>query len=200
VTVGVVLLAAGGSSRLGRPKQLVLHQGKTLMRRAAEAAVAAECGPVVVVLGAQREAVASELAGLPVRIVEHPEWSAGPGGSLVAGVRALTAGDAAAGGAAPAVDAVLVMLCDQLRVDSSHLRALVEAWRRTGAAVVASAYEETRGVPALFSRAVFPELGALGPEQGARGVIAREPSRVMEVPLPGGGEDVDTAADLARLR
>jgi len=200
VTVGVVLLAAGGSSRLGRPKQLVLHQGKTLMRRAAEAAVAAECGPVVVVLGAQREAVASELTGLPVRIVEHPEWSAGPGGSLVAGVRALTAGDAAAGGAAPAVDAVLVMLCDQLRVDSAHLRALVEAWRRTGAAVVASAYEETRGVPALFSRAVFPELGALGPEQGARGVIAREPSRVMEVPLPGGSEDVDTAADLARLR
>jgi len=196
VTVGVVLLAAGGSSRLGRPKQLVLHQGKTLMRRAAEAAVAAECGPVVVVLGAQREAVASELTGLPVRLVEHPEWSAGPGGSLVAGVRALTAGDAAA----PAVDAVLVMLCDQLRVDSAHLRALVEAWRRTGAAVVASAYEETRGVPALFSRAVFPELGALGPEQGARGVIAREPSRVMEVPLPGGGEDVDTAADLARLR
>ena len=196
MTVGVVLLAAGGSSRLGRPKQLVLHQGKTLMRRAAEAAVAAECGPVVVVLGAQREAVASELTGLPVRLVEHPEWSAGPGGSLVAGVRALTAGDAAA----PAVDAVLVMLCDQLRVDSAHLRALVEAWRRTGAAVVASAYEETRGVPALFSRAVFPELGALGPEQGARGVIAREPSRVMEVPLPGGGEDVDTAADLARLR
>nr|WP_225937393.1 nucleotidyltransferase family protein [Myxococcus sp. RHSTA-1-4] len=186
-------MAAGGSSRLGRPKQLVLHQGRTLVRRAAESALAVECGPVVVVLGAHREAVASELAGLPVRTVEHADWAAGPGGSLVAGVRALT-------GAVPSVEAVLVMLCDQLRVDSSHLRALVETWRRTGAAVVASSYEETRGVPALFSRAVLPELEALGPEQGARGVIAREPSRVAEVPLPGGGEDVDTVADLARLR
>ncbi len=192
MTVGVVLLAAGGSSRLGRPKQLVLHHGKTLVRRAAETAHAAECGPVVVVLGAHREAVASEMVGLPVRTVEHPEWAAGPGGSLVAGVRVLTSDTS--------VDAVLVMLCDQLRVDAAHLRALVETWRRTGVPVVASAYEETRGVPALFSREVFSELEALMPEQGARGVIAREPSRVTEVPLPGGGEDVDTAADLARLK
>lgn len=192
MTVGVVLLAAGGSSRLGRPKQLVLHQGKSLVRRAAEVALSAECGPVVVVLGAHPEAVGSELAGLPVRTVRHADWAAGPGGSLVAGVRAL-AGESD-------VDAVLVMLCDQLRVDSAHLRALVDTWRRTGASVVASAYEATRGVPALFSRAVFPELDALGPEQGARRVIAREPSRVAEVPLPGGGEDVDTEADLARLK
>ena len=192
MTVGVVLLAAGGSSRLGRPKQLVLHQGKSLVRRAAEIALSAECGPVVVVLGAHPEAVASELAGLPVRTVHHPDWAAGPGGSLVAGVRALVH--------ASDLDAVLVMLCDQLRVDSAHLRALVETWRSTGAAVVASAYEGTRGVPALFCRAVFPELESLRPEQGARGVIARDSSRVAEVPLPGGGEDVDTEADLARLR
>jgi molybdenum cofactor cytidylyltransferase len=193
VTVGVVLLAAGGSSRLGHPKQLVRHHGKTLVRRAAEAAIAAECGPVVAVLGAHREAVGAELADLPVRTVEHPEWFAGPGGSLVAGVRALTYAE-------PSVEAVLVMLCDQLRVGASHLRALVDAWRRTGTAVVASAYEGTRGVPALFSRAVFPELESLGPEHGARGVIARDPSRVSDVPLPGGDEDVDTAADLARLK
>jgi molybdenum cofactor cytidylyltransferase len=189
VTVGVVLLAAGGSSRLGRPKQLVVYQGRTLVRRAAEAALDAACGPVVVVLGAHREAVVPELAGLPVRTVEHADWAAGPGGSLQAGLRAL-----------PAVEAAVFMLCDQVRVDAAHLRALVEAWRRTGAAVVASAYDVTRGVPALFCRAVFPELEALEPGQGARGVIAREPSRVAEVPLPGGGEDVDTAEDLARLR
>lgn len=194
MTVGVVLLAAGGSSRLGRPKQLVRHQGQTLVRRAAEAAVAAECGPVVAVLGAHFEAVAAELSGLPVHIVENAEWAAGPGGSLVAGMRALSPPREAS-----SVDAVLVMLCDQLRVDAAHLRALVETWRRTGSAVVASTYDGTRGVPALFARTVFPELEALAPEQGARGVIAREPSRVAEVLLPGGNEDVDTVADLARL-
>lgn len=195
--VGVVLLAAGGSSRLGRPKQLLVHEGRTLVRRAAEAAVAAQCGPVVVVLGAQAPEVAAELAGLPVRTVHNTDWAAGMGSSLRAGLRALDMKEAA--GADGGVEAVLVMLCDQLRVDAGHLRALVEAFTRTRAAIVASGYEGARGVPALFSRALVPELEALAPEQGARGVISREPSRVVEVALAGGGEDVDTAADLRRL-
>jgi molybdenum cofactor cytidylyltransferase len=99
----------------------------------------------------------------------------------------------------PEVDAALVLLCDQLRVDSGHLRALVMAFERTQAPIVASGYEGTRGVPALFSRALFPELESLALDQGARAVIAREPSRVIEVALEGGAEDVDTAADLTRL-
>ena len=195
--VGVVLLAAGGSSRLGRPKQLLVHEGKTLVRRAAEAAVAAKCGPVVVVLGAQTEAVTAELAGLPVRTVHTADWGAGMGSSLRVGLKALDAEEPA--GTGPAVDAALVMLCDQLRVDAGHLRTLVETFTRTRASLVASGYEGTRGVPALFSRALFPELEALAPDQGARGVISRDPSRVVEVALAGGGEDVDTAADLTHL-
>ncbi len=191
--VGVVLLAAGGSSRLGHPKQLVGYQGKTLVRRAAEAAEAVRCGPVVVVLGAARDAVAAELAGLAVRTVDHADWAAGPGGSLRAGLRALTDAEP------PALDAVLIMLCDQLRVDAAHLQALLDTFVRTRAPVVASAYDGTRGVPALFARECFAELEALSPRQGARGVIAREPSRVAEVALPGGGDDVDTPEDVARL-
>jgi molybdenum cofactor cytidylyltransferase len=195
--VGVVLLAAGGSSRLGRPKQLLLHEGKTLVRRAAEAAVAAKCGPVVVVLGAQAPEVTAELTSLPVNTVQNPDWKVGMGSSLRVGLRALGAEDSA--GASPIMDAALVMLCDQLRVDAGHLRTLVKTFTRTRASIVASGYAGTRGVPALFSRALFPELDALAPDQGARGVIAREPSRVVEVALAGGGEDVDTAEDLSRL-
>ena len=96
----MVLLAAGSSSRLGRPKQLLVHGGKTLVRRAAEAAVEAQCGPVVVVLGAQAQAVASELAGLPVHTVHNADWEQGMGVSLHVGVQAL----------APEVEAALVML------------------------------------------------------------------------------------------
>ncbi|MDY7226276.1 nucleotidyltransferase family protein [Hyalangium rubrum] len=188
--VAGVVLAAGGSSRLGRPKQLLVHEGRTLVRRVAEAAVAAGLSPVVVVLGARAEEVASELAGLPVRTVHNPAWEAGMGSSLHVGVRAL----------GEPVDAALVMLCDQLRVDAAHLQALAETFARTGAPIVASGYGDTRGVPALFARSVFPELEALGADQGARGVIAHEPSRVVEVALPGGVEDIDTASDLSRLR
>jgi molybdenum cofactor cytidylyltransferase len=189
--VGGVVLAAGGSSRLGHPKQLLLHEGRTLVRRMAEAAVAAGLSPVVVVLGARAQDVAAEVAGLPVLTVHNPDWEAGMGSSLRVGVRTL---------AEQPVEAALVMLCDQVRVEAPHLKALVEAFVRTQSPIVASAYEGARGVPALFSRATFSELEALAPEQGARGVIARDSSRVVEVALPGGGEDIDTAADLSRLR
>jgi molybdenum cofactor cytidylyltransferase len=193
VRVGVVLLAAGGSSRLGRPKQLLLHEGKTLVRRAAEAAVAAGCEPVVVVLGAHAQDVAAELTGLPVRTVHNAAWEAGMGSSLRVGLRALdTEGR-------QSVDAALVMLCDQLRVDARHLRALVEAFTRTRSPIIASGYDGARGVPALFSRALFSELESLTADQGARGVIAQDPSRVVEVVLAGGSEDVDKPADLSRL-
>ncbi|SEU30285.1 nucleotidyltransferase family protein [Stigmatella erecta] len=187
--VGGVVLAAGSSSRLGQPKQLLLHEGKTLVRRTAEAAVAAGLAPVITVLGAHPEAVAAELAGLPVHPVLNPDWTAGMGLSLRVGLRALP----------PGVDAALVVLCDQLRVDAAHLSALVDTFTRTHAPIVASGYAGARGVPALFSRALFAELEALSPGEGARRVIAREPSRVVEVALAGGDEDLDTAADLARL-
>ncbi|MDC0711527.1 nucleotidyltransferase family protein [Stigmatella sp. ncwal1] len=190
MTVGAVVLAAGGSSRLGQPKQLLHHEGRTLVRRTTETALAAGLSPVVVVLGAHREAVATALAGLPVNLVHNPDWAAGLGGSLRVGLRALPP---------ESVDAALVLLCDQLRVDAPHLSALVDTFSRTQAPIVASGYAGARGVPALFSRALFAELEALAPEEGARRVIAHEPSRVVEVALAGGAEDVDTAADLSRL-
>ncbi|EAU66889.1 purine catabolism protein PucB [Stigmatella aurantiaca DW4/3-1] len=188
--MGAVVLAAGGSSRLGQPKQLLHHEGRTLVRRTTETALAAGLSPVVVVLGAHREAVAAELAGLPVHPVHNPDWAAGMGGSLRVGLRALPP---------ESVDAALVVLCDQLRVDAPHLSALVDTFSRTQSPIVASGYAGARGVPVLFSRTLFAELEALAPEEGARRVIAREPSRVVEVALAGGAEDVDTAADLARL-
>ncbi|NRD60775.1 nucleotidyltransferase family protein [Corallococcus exiguus] len=188
MTVAIVLLAAGGSSRLGQPKQLLRHEGVSLVRRAAERALAAS--PVVtVVLGARRDDVAAELDGLAVRCVDNPDWALGQGSSLHAGLRALP----------PGVDGALLMLCDQLRVDAPHLRSLIATFERTRAPIVASTYAGTRGVPALFSRALFPELEALPTSGGARGLIARDPSRVVEVPLPGGEEDVDTAEDALRL-
>ncbi|HEX5324266.1 MAG TPA: nucleotidyltransferase family protein [Capsulimonadaceae bacterium] len=192
--IAVVLLAAGGSTRLGRPKQLLPYNGSTLLRHAVETALAAKLGPVVLVLGAQAEACREAVAGLPVAIVVNAQWDAGMGGSIAAGVAALTRDP----GQTP--DAAILMLCDQPGVTPEHLNRLAAAFRAGDAPIVASAYGGSAGVPALFSRRLFPDLMALNPAQGAKALIARHGERVARVDFPEGALDIDTPADYERLR
>lgn len=189
---GAVILAAGGSARLGRPKQLLELEGEPLVRRAARAAAEAGYAPVIVVVGAEAAAVTAALPGAPCVAVEHPGWRAGVAGSIRRGLEALAALRPRAGG-------VLLAGCDQPRVDAAHLAALAAALADGAHQIAASSYAGTLGVPALFGRAVLDELRALEGERGAWGVIARVPGRVTAVPLPGGERDVDTEADWERL-
>ena len=191
--IGLILLAAGGSSRLGHPKQLLPYRGRTLLRHAAETALASACRPIVAVLGAQADHLRPEMAGLEVLIVENPEWEQGMGSSIRTGLAALEM-------SAPDVSGVLLMLCDQPLLSPEALDALVRSHLNTSSPLVASEYGGTRGVPAFFSRTLFPELRALKDAQGARAVIAAHASETITVPLPAGIWDVDTAADYARLR
>lgn len=105
MSVAAVVLAAGGSTRMGQPKQLLTFGGRTLLRRTAEVALGAGGDPVFVVLGAGAEQVASELDGLNVTAVVNGEWAAGPGTSVRAGIAALER--------LPGVEAAVFLLCDQ---------------------------------------------------------------------------------------
>ena len=192
-TVGLILLAAGGSSRLGHPKQLLLYRGRTLLRHAAETALFSCCHPIVVVLGAQPDRLRLELAERDVLVAENPAWEMGMGSSICAGLATLET-------AAPELTGVVLMLCDQPLITSDALDALVQSHTDTGCPLVASEYGGTRGVPAFFSRALFPELRALPDAQGAKAIFARHESETTALPLPTGVWDVDTAADYARLR
>lgn len=192
-SAGLILLAAGGSSRLGRPKQLLLYQGRTLLRHAAETAFASGCRPVVVVLGAQADRLRAEIDGLEVVIAGNPDWALGMGSSVRAGLRALEE-------AAPDAAGVVLMLCDQPLITAASLDALVQAHVDTNAPLVASEYGGTRGVPAFFGRALFPDLRALKGEQGAKAVLAAHASEAVALPLPAGVWDVDTASDYERLQ
>ena len=196
--VGAVVLAAGSSSRLGRPKQLVVHEGIPLVARAARAALAAGADPVVVVLGANAAAVSAALAGLPVATVVNAAWADGMGTSVVAGVRTLAA-------RAPDVRGVLVMLSDQPLVDAAALGRLVGAWADADegapddATIAAAEYAGTVGVPAVFGRAHLEALCSLPPAAGAARLIRAADAHVRRVPMPEAVVDVDTPADLARL-
>src|SRR5437016_3635961 len=151
--ISVVILAAGASTRMGVPKQLLAFRGRSLLRRAAEEALASGCHPVVVVLGAYAQRLQEEIRGLPVRVVVNARWPEGMGTSVRAGIEAL-----AAGAGADEVEAAVLAVYDQPLFSARIVRELIAGHQRTGSPIVAAAYEGTRGVPALFSRSLFPEL------------------------------------------
>jgi len=192
--VAIVLLAAGGSARLGRPKQLLMYEGRSLLRRAAAAAVEAACGrQVVAVLGARAEEMVGELAGLAVDVVRNDGWERGIGSSIRAGVeRAL------AGGRAPS--AVMIMLCDQPLVTAGVLRRVVDAHVVDSRALVTAAeFEGTIGPPVVVGAELFPELLALPDDRGAKALWMERPEIVRRVACPEAGADVDTPGDFERL-
>ena len=191
--IGLVLLAAGGSRRLGSPKQLLRDAGgKSLVRRASETALASSCRPVTVVLGADSDTIAAELAGLDLLLTVNPDWKTGLASSLKAGLSSLLESGP--------LDAVVVMLCDQPRVTSALLNSLLTASADTGHQIAACEYGGTLGVPALFSRSLFPNLQALTGDEGARRVIRAYAGPVARVAFPGGETDIDTAPDAAQFR
>jgi molybdenum cofactor cytidylyltransferase len=189
--IGLIILAAGGSSRLGRPKQLLKFEGQPLLRRTAETALAAG-GRTVVVLGAEAEACAAALAGLPVRLVVNAGWKEGLAGSIRVGMEALEE-------AWPGVAGVILCVADQPLLSVAVLEALLEKQRRTGATMAACEYGGKLGVPAYFGAEKFGQLKALRNDEGARNVLRRNPEAVARVPFPGGEMDIDTPEDYRRI-
>ena len=192
-TVGVVVLAAGRSTRMGGPnKLLAVHQGKPLVRHAVEHALEAGIGPVCVVTGHQGEAVAAALAGLPVDVVHNPEFASGLSSSVRAGVAAL--GDAA--------DGAVIVLGDMPLVSPPIMRRLAAVFREhpEAKAVVPTMLGE-RGNPVLIGRALFGAVAALQGDVGARRLIDAAGAHVVEVPVddPGIHRDIDTPDALAAL-
>lgn len=177
---------------MGSPKQTLQYRGKSLLRRAALAALGAGCHPVIVVTGAYAELSRRELEGLGVREVLNTGWETGMASSVRAGVEGLVNADADA-------DAVVLMLCDQPHVTADVISGLVAAHRAIGSSVVASTYGGSFGVPALFARALFAELTRLEGRSGAKEVIKRHASETHFLPFPSGEVDVDTPDDFSRL-
>ncbi len=198
--VGVILLAAGASSRMGEPKQLLRYRGETLMGRALRAALETRCRPVVVVLGAGAEELRAEVVGKDALVVFNEAWAEGMGSSIRAGLSALQTATSTSG----AIDAAVVLLCDQPFVTSDIITRLVEAHLTRRALLVASAYESrgerTLSAPALFSRALFPELMALNGAEGAKRIIQRHAADVVCVETQSAAFDVDTPDDYHALQ
>ncbi|HEX8329959.1 MAG TPA: nucleotidyltransferase family protein [Hymenobacter sp.] len=188
--VALLILAAGASTRMGQPKQLLPYRGRTLLRHAAETAVATSCAPIVLVTGAVHDALAAEVSDLPIWVVRNLEWETGMASSIRAGLAAVQAAQPRA---------ALIMLSDQPLVTAELLRQLVAEQQQSQAPIVAAAYGDTVGVPAVFHHTLFPALSQLQGTQGANRLIASLGNDVGRVPFPAGLLDVDTPEQYAAL-
>ena len=192
-SIGIIILAAGSSSRMnGQPKQLLEFEGKTLLRRAAETALSSNLRPIVVVLGANAEKLLPDIKDLPVLPAINENWASGMGSSIKTGLSVLLAESAD-------IVAAILMLCDQPFVTAETLNRLIETFQKTKKPIAACEYADTTGVPALFAREMFAELSDLQGDTGAKTIIKKHAADVAHTPAPEAAFDVDTQADFQKL-
>jgi molybdenum cofactor cytidylyltransferase len=189
LNVYALILAAGNSTRMGRPKQLLRWHNRTLLERAIDSANRVLPGRVIVVLGAHAELIRDAINLDSVETVLNPDWQKGIASSIRIGIKALPA----------SAGAVLILLCDQPLVDAAHLTALLSSWQSEPDRIIASQYHLSSGVPALFSAAYFERLQLLAGDKGAKPLLAEFDSCVLKIPFAEAELDIDTPGDFEQL-
>ena len=188
---GVIILAAGSSSRLGRPKQLIEFQGKKLIQKAIEEAQKSKANSFVVVLGWNPDLIKTGFDSDHIPYVINENWEEGMASSMQAGLRFLMEKEHP--------DQVILMLVDQPFVDSKLLDRLILEKENSGKGIGVCSYSETLGVPAIFDQSYFEEMLHLKGFEGAKKVILKNSADVFAIDFPLGAVDLDTEEDLRRL-
>lgn len=189
-TIAGVVLAAGGSSRFGEPKQLLDWYGKPLVKHVAELAREGGLKPVIVVSGADHDAVSRVLAGGGVKIACNPGWASGQSSSVRVGIKALP----------DQVGAVMFLLVDQPLISPDLIKRIVQQHHRNPTAIIMPTIDDKPGNPVLFDRQVFDDLTQLGGDMGGRVLFDKYPVRKIKWEDSGSQQDIDTAEDYQRLR
>ncbi|MEY3369015.1 MAG: hypothetical protein RI973_2170 [Bacteroidota bacterium] len=193
IQVAALVLAAGSSSRLGQPKQLIEVGGETLLERMVRTVRRAGCREVAVVLGAHREKIEPLAGQLPARLVFNDRWAEGMGSSIACGMDFLQQH-------CPDMEAVLIVLTDQPLLSADFISRLVRAFQSSASKMAAADYGEAPGPPAIFGRNFFDELSGLEGQQGARKILLKHRGQLASLSFPEGNFDLDTPADLEKLR
>lgn len=186
-----ILLAAGGSSRYGRCKQLVEIDGSSLVRLAVNRLLTLfPADRVTVVVGANSDAVTRAVGDLTVKTVHNANWQQGLASSLKTGLNNV----------GPDSRAVLITLCDQALVSEECLRRLIDRWLTDPSEIVASGYADTVGTPAIIPAEFYPQMQALEGDTGAKSILKNNAGRVKTLSVPEAEFDIDMPADLEKLQ
>jgi molybdenum cofactor cytidylyltransferase len=189
---GIIVLAAGQSSRLGSPKQLLEFGGTSLIVRAVETATHARLYPVVVVLGAHSKMIEPYLNIPSIKIVVNEEWEQGVSSSIKKGIQSMDY-------YFPLVDGIVIMVCDQPYLDHLIIQQLIDVQDETGLQAAACKYDDIIGTPALFHKSLFKELMNLKGDKGARTLLEQMKEDVALLSFSGGSMDIDTKEDYQKL-
>lgn len=187
--LSILIPAAGGSRRLGQPKQLLRYRKKTLIQNAVETAHSITPREIIVVTGANADAVKDSIQTVPVCWIHNPNWSAGMGGSIATG----------AAGINPESRGVMILLCDQWRLQTSDLQDLAEKWQSDPKRIVCAEAEGQLMPPVIFPASCFGNLQALHGDSGARNILKNHPELLTAVASKNAAYDMDTPSQLKQL-
>lgn len=187
----LILLAAGESSRLGTPKQLLMYKGTNLMQHTIDMALTLGMDTFIV-LGAYSEKILKQVNTNDAKIVENEQWNEGLSSSIRKGLEGVLSSN-------PDTEAVILILCDQPFLSAEIFKQILEKYQDTGLPIVHCHYGETSGPPTLFHRSMFPYLLELKGGQGAKKVVDRFPDQVAFIDFPKGSLDIDTPEDYQQL-
>ena len=188
---GIIILAAGNSSRLGEPKQLLSFQGKTLVRNVVEEALKTTAY-VLLVTGSNHSRISEEIKDLNVKVIENKKWIEGMGSSINVGITELLR-------SFPSIKNCIISVCDQPFLNASVFSELIQIQKETEKGIIASKYSETIGTPVLFTEKYFKPLQSLAGEQGAKKMIENYKDDIAEISFEMGAIDIDTQADYKNL-
>ena len=188
--LSVLIPAAGASERLGQAKQLVKHKGTTLIQNAVNTAFSLEPGEIIVVTGANAEAVKNAVMQPPINWIHNPNWSNGMGGSIALGATAVS----------PESTGLMILLCDQWKIQVSDLHLLAETWQSDPERIVCASAEGINMPPVIFPASRFNQLAKLEGSQGARSLLVNHPDSLTAVPIKNAAIDLDTQSQLDKLK
>ena len=187
-----IILAAGSSSRMGKPKQFLKIDNETLIQKAANVALDAGASETIVVAGLDEDMIKAELHRSTIQVIVNPHSELGMSGSLKFGVGFVMKNHTDS-------DVIVIMVCDQPLLTSIHLKKMIEMHKTSKSPIVTSFYSGGNGVPVLFHRSMFETLLTIKDQQGAKNIIEQNSSLVKSVDFPEGAIDLDTPEDLKNL-
>ncbi|NER11859.1 NTP transferase domain-containing protein [Leptobacterium flavescens] len=190
--IAITILAAGASSRMGTPKQLLAWGKTTLLGHSIETALNSQALEVLVVLGANADLIEAGIRADSVRILKNEQWETGLGSSIACCVDYLKQSSSD-------TDGLLIMLADQPLINPGHLNTLIGKFNKGKRQIIATSYREKAGVPALFDREYFEELSALGNDYGARDIIRKHSKDLLTVRADSLITDIDTKENYDEL-